>query len=793
MFLTFLGRIVVVGVAWRLEIAVGTPGFLIPHVLLGARRMDDSVDSYSQSESPPPPSLPRLTLLLPPLKDVKKASKKSKSKSKSKQPFAYSEYPDASTSKAPRPVKLKPLKEVLGRLIVQLKKKDDYAFFLKPVNPAQVPGYSDLIKRPMDLGTMTVKVQRGRYRSLEDFADDFRLVTGNAKIFNPPGSIYHTEADKLEVWGLDQISKASSTVIQYETDWNIEIEKDDFDDEAEDYSMAVDAAAADTEERSRSPSASLPGHPALRRGPRGPYNKASKENPGTTAEKIDAEGRLPGSKDGLGAFPPGSDWARTMLALKLKGKRYKTKKERMRIEKDGPPFLPDGSLDYYEVEDPFTFLSALVPDPLTRPQLAPIYPPAPPQTYPPPIATPRDTPTTPAPPGQSYPLPILVPSSHPPPPTTTTTTKHWTIIRPGAQRRVKDDGSLAVDDPDEHTREAHALDFGSFAVLAGELAAEMRRRGAPLPEGLEDADALLKGTVRNSLEVPPTEGADGGVDVSAGVVPPVFDPKEYWSTKHALEAEGYIRDVVYGGVDGLAYVRSLAEFVGTPPLDVGARAEDEEDDDVDMDATPSLPLRTTLPSWVAQNIVGPLTEGRHALLQRTARELIAPTPSTSAKAEDEDEDEKPISSDDDKLPALVSAALHVRPRAAAALTALLQIHAHKLDMTALIRSPAELEQSEEEWAGKGLGLSATAQGPAEMNVVLDYVAGVICRLQAERDGGPAIMVKKEEAVDGGRGRERGRERGVDTIARLPVDLIDEALRQSVPTLPAAGVGANPQP
>ncbi|KAJ7882463.1 Bromodomain-containing protein, partial [Mycena leptocephala] len=76
----------------------------------------------------------------------------------------------------------------------------------------EVPGYSDLVKRPMDLGTMTTKVQRGRYRSREDFAashifpNDFRLVTGNAKIFNLPGSIYHTEADKL-----DQISKVSST------------------------------------------------------------------------------------------------------------------------------------------------------------------------------------------------------------------------------------------------------------------------------------------------------------------------------------------------------------------------------------------------------------------------------------------------------------------------------------------------------------------------------------------------------------------------------------------------------
>ena len=39
------------------------------------------------------------------------------------------------------------------------------------------------------------------------------------------------------------------------------------------------------------------------------------------SESIDHEGRLPGSKDGLGAFPPGSDLATLMLSLKLKGIR----------------------------------------------------------------------------------------------------------------------------------------------------------------------------------------------------------------------------------------------------------------------------------------------------------------------------------------------------------------------------------------------------------------------------------------------------------------------------------------
>lgn len=48
-------------------------------------------------------------------------------------------------------------------------RKDDYAFFIHPVDPAQVPGYADVIRSPMDFGTMTVKVARGKYRSLDEF------------------------------------------------------------------------------------------------------------------------------------------------------------------------------------------------------------------------------------------------------------------------------------------------------------------------------------------------------------------------------------------------------------------------------------------------------------------------------------------------------------------------------------------------------------------------------------------------------------------------------------------------
>ena len=49
-------------------------------------------------------------------------------------------------------------------------RKDDYAFFLEPVDLEKVPGYMDVIKQPMDFGSMADKVSRSKYRSLDEFA-----------------------------------------------------------------------------------------------------------------------------------------------------------------------------------------------------------------------------------------------------------------------------------------------------------------------------------------------------------------------------------------------------------------------------------------------------------------------------------------------------------------------------------------------------------------------------------------------------------------------------------------------
>ena len=80
----------------------------------------------------------------------------------------------------------RPLKELLGRIMVELRKKDDYALFVNPgmpislywflplmeteVNLDDLPDYLDIVggeDKMMDMGTMQSKFENGKYRNLD--------------------------------------------------------------------------------------------------------------------------------------------------------------------------------------------------------------------------------------------------------------------------------------------------------------------------------------------------------------------------------------------------------------------------------------------------------------------------------------------------------------------------------------------------------------------------------------------------------------------------------------------------
>lgn len=58
--------------------------------------------------------------------------------------------------------------------------------------------YHDIIKKPMDLGTVKMKLNKREYRTAADFAADVRLIFTNCYKYNPPNHDVVTMARKLQ-------------------------------------------------------------------------------------------------------------------------------------------------------------------------------------------------------------------------------------------------------------------------------------------------------------------------------------------------------------------------------------------------------------------------------------------------------------------------------------------------------------------------------------------------------------------------------------------------------------------
>lgn len=89
------------------------------------------------------------------------------------------------------------LKKRGADFIRKISDKDRYAIFLEPVDTEQVPGYTDVISRPMDLSTAQKNLQMGVYRTPMELRADIDLIWSNCCMFNDDTSIYFKEAVRL--------------------------------------------------------------------------------------------------------------------------------------------------------------------------------------------------------------------------------------------------------------------------------------------------------------------------------------------------------------------------------------------------------------------------------------------------------------------------------------------------------------------------------------------------------------------------------------------------------------------
>ncbi|PIS48106.1 hypothetical protein CJI97_005714 [Candidozyma auris] len=72
--------------------------------------------------------------------------------------------------------------------------------FLQPVDPValNIPHYFDVVKNPMDLGTIQSNLANNKYENADDVERDVRLVFSNCYLFNPEGTDVNTMGHRLE-------------------------------------------------------------------------------------------------------------------------------------------------------------------------------------------------------------------------------------------------------------------------------------------------------------------------------------------------------------------------------------------------------------------------------------------------------------------------------------------------------------------------------------------------------------------------------------------------------------------
>ncbi|KAL3900095.1 MAG: hypothetical protein SGCHY_001569 [Lobulomycetales sp.] len=95
------------------------------------------------------------------------------------------------------------------KVLLDLKNYTAHSFpFLNRVSKKDAPDYYDIIKSPMDLGTMTKKLKNMQYSSKKDFADDLNLIWSNCMIYNShPDNVYRKHGSAMRKRSVELLRK----------------------------------------------------------------------------------------------------------------------------------------------------------------------------------------------------------------------------------------------------------------------------------------------------------------------------------------------------------------------------------------------------------------------------------------------------------------------------------------------------------------------------------------------------------------------------------------------------------
>lgn len=119
-------------------------------------------------------------------------------------------------------MEINPIEATMTKLLDALYEKDVDEIFCDPVDVTEVPDYTDVVKHPMDLSTMKLKLQSGMYFSLSDMESDFNLMIKNCLDYNNRDTFYYKAGQKMRDQGKPLFRKARE---ELENDGLAEVQK----------------------------------------------------------------------------------------------------------------------------------------------------------------------------------------------------------------------------------------------------------------------------------------------------------------------------------------------------------------------------------------------------------------------------------------------------------------------------------------------------------------------------------------------------------------------------------------
>eukprot|EP00898_Chlorokybus_atmophyticus_P006053 jgi/Chlat1/6449/Chrsp45S00466 len=110
-----------------------------------------------------------------------------------------------------------PTVPAMEAILAKLQKKDTFGVFAEKVDRKLVPDYYDVIKHPMDFGTLREKLKAGVYSTWDLFTADVNLICNNAMHYNAPTTVYYKQAKAMQELLYKSLSKEQQVIARKTT------------------------------------------------------------------------------------------------------------------------------------------------------------------------------------------------------------------------------------------------------------------------------------------------------------------------------------------------------------------------------------------------------------------------------------------------------------------------------------------------------------------------------------------------------------------------------------------------